>query len=424
MASSSTESPERILGDREAEQEQLENRLAGLQEEIQRLTEALKALAGGDAGSYLKMDAREIKDWALEFLGDSDDAKKALQLLELQSQWLERLTQRDDSFYPALCESASVVAATCIGFESLPGVHQLEFDLCILDEASKASPTESLVPMVRSRKWVLVGDIKQLSPYENDFLSESDIRERFSIPDTFRPRSLFEELLHSVPRNCSETLDIQRRMLPPIGDLVSEVFYSGVLKTTDRNPIRQLQECMPRSVTWLSTSNMEGSRESLTERSFVNIRENEAVVSLMKKLSSAAETFTEETILALGQQRKLTVLVLSGYAAQVRLIDRELQRLNLCPIIDWQVSTVDAVQGREAHVVVFSLTRSNAENKSGFLGINNRINVAVSRAREVLCLIGDHSFIERQRDDHPLRNVLTYINQNPSTCALVDRLIG
>jgi superfamily I DNA and/or RNA helicase len=68
--------------------------------------------------------------------------------------------------------SAQVVAGTCIGMAGVRGMENVVYDLCIVDEASKATATEILVPMSRSRKWILVGDPAQLPPFfENDSIT-------------------------------------------------------------------------------------------------------------------------------------------------------------------------------------------------------------------------------------------------------------
>ncbi|MEQ9410694.1 MAG: AAA domain-containing protein [Fuerstiella sp.] len=419
IGNSGRDDTDRELANLESEQERSENRLAGLREEVKRHEAKLRDYATtADTEFFVNMKPDEINEWAHELLGDSEEAKEAFHLLTLQSEWLERLSQRDDSLYPALCDSASVVAATCIGLESLPGASELEFDLCILDEASKANPTESLVPMVRSHRWVLVGDVNQLPPYEDDFLLQSDIRERFNIPHEYRPHSLFEELLADVPAECTETLDIQYRMLPAIGELVSDVFYSGILRSAERSPIEALQAFMPKPVTWFSTSSSSKCTETKVNRSYVNDREKDAIITLVEQINNAVKEFSRQTIARFDGQ--LTVLILSGYVAQVNMIDRELRRINLASEVDVRVATVDAVQGRQAHVVIFSLTRSNPQRNAGFLKDQKRINVALSRAQELLCIFGDHEFVEQQPEERPLTKVLRYIRQQSDTCGIVD----
>jgi superfamily I DNA and/or RNA helicase len=102
------------------------------------------------------------------------------------------------------------------------------------------------------------------------------------------------------------------------------------------------------------------------------------------------------------------VLVLSGYAQQCIEIERVLRGLRLDHLAV-QVKTVDAVQGRESDVVIFSVTRSNLAGELGFLAeqFQGRLNVALSRAREVLWIVGDSDFCAAE--EGPLKKALHHI---------------
>ena len=78
-------------------------------------------------------------------------------LLAIQGEWTQRFG-RSPEFKAAVIARADVVGATCIGFAGVPGTLDAEFDLCIIDEASRATSTEALVPLTRARRWIIVGD--------------------------------------------------------------------------------------------------------------------------------------------------------------------------------------------------------------------------------------------------------------------------
>ena len=127
--------------------------------------------------------------------------------------------------------SAQVVAGTCIGMASVKGMGEIAYDLCIVDEASKATATEILVPMSRGRKWILVGDPEQLPPFFED---ETVTLEDFEEPEV--RQTLLDIFLKGLPQHSVALLSNQYRMVKAIGDLISEVFYKGALKSPKVKP--------------------------------------------------------------------------------------------------------------------------------------------------------------------------------------------
>jgi serine/threonine protein kinase/septal ring factor EnvC (AmiA/AmiB activator) len=206
-----------------------------------------------DAKDYLAMDSSELSEWSALLLGKSDESRRAEQLLRLQADWIDRFG-RDESFHGALCERSSVVAATCIGLASLAGADDVEYDLCIVDEASKATATEALVPMIRARRWVLVGDSRQLPPFEDEIHRSPRLRDRFDIDTNQAKETLFELLRRELPPECQRMLKRQYRMVPPIGRLISQCFYDGEVESAKRPLDPQLTSALGRAVTWFSTS--------------------------------------------------------------------------------------------------------------------------------------------------------------------------
>jgi len=92
--------------------------------------------------------------------------------VELISDWKIRLETASDGFLDAIVDNAQVIGGTCIGLARHRAVGTARFDLCIVDEASKATATETLVPLVRAESWILVGDQRQLPPFQEEALSD------------------------------------------------------------------------------------------------------------------------------------------------------------------------------------------------------------------------------------------------------------
>ena len=115
-------------------------------------------------------------------------------------------------------------------------------------------------------------------------------------------------------------------------------------------------------------------------------------------------------------QRNYKVAVLSGYAGQLKLLKRSLDtEQSGLQTLAIECNTVDAFQGREADIVIYSVTRSNKDGKIGFLRDEARLNVALSRGRVGLLIVGDHQFC-RSLSYSPLSDVLHYIEQHPEDC--------
>ena len=86
--------------------------------------------------------------------------------------------------------------------------------------------------------------------------------------------------------------------------------------------------------------------------------------------------------------------------------------------IRWEVNTIDAAQGREADLVIFSVVRSNTDHKVGFVNSDKRANVALSRARRGLVIVGDSAFLGEAHS--PFREVLQFIESNPKVASIEE----
>ncbi len=326
------------------------------------------------------------------------DAYRAL--VELQDEWLVRFGQ-GEGFTEALLSSAQVVAGTCVG---LAGVldDQEPFDLAIVDEISKATPTEALVPMARSQRWVLVGDERQLPPYVDGALIDEGLLDGHGLVRDDLEETLFTEL-SGLPADRRLVLSEQHRMLRPIGELISKCFYDGGLRSarSAESELRCIAQTFPAPVTWYSTARLPGRREKRVGTTYWNESELRLVRKLVNRLQERASVTDE----------RLDVAVISGYGEQARRVQRDLRPHDpkwTHIVID--VHPVDSFQGQECDVVIYSVTRSNADNDLGFLRSDRRINVAMSRAKDALIIVGDHRFCRQARGgDNPFARVLAHM---------------
>lgn len=357
---------------------------------------------------FLDRSSSDLNEWADVLIGKSVSDEMVRKAINLRSEWLA-VFGTNSTFNAAICERADVVAGTCVGFAGLRDTEPVDYDLCIVDEASKATVLETLVPMVRGKQWVLVGDGKQLPPFREYFDDAVDVLTQHNISESALSESLFPQLQKQLPAGCVHTLTNQYRMNKPIGELVSACFYPGVLNPGDRSPNQELFRIYNAAVAWFSTSTFDDRGERRSRTSWENSRERQIVVDQLIKINSAVKS-------------QYTVLVISPYLAQVEALKDAVaasrERLRNLRI---ECSTIDAVQGKEAKIVVYSLTRTRATD---FVDDMHRVNVALSRAEELLLVVGDERAYRESKDCEHLQRVIQHINKNADTCRVITQLFG
>jgi superfamily I DNA and/or RNA helicase/serine/threonine protein kinase len=401
----------RILAAQEEEFSQLKEEIEELQKKAKFLRDQqkqkvkrLQQITKLKANELLKLTSVELEHQSNNLIDrNAPNAKLLQQLINLQTEWFDQFG-RNERFNDPLIKRSQLVAGTCIGISR--AINDSEFDLCIVDEASKATATEVLVPMSRSKKWLLVGDPKQLPPFQDEASRNTGFLEQYELTLEDVRETLFDRLLRILPDGCQKLLATQHRMVEPIGKLISTCFYDGKLESSGPEIDKILNRVLPRPVTWLTTSKLPNSREQSANSSFHNSCEVTVIFQWLKQLNQAA---TEA-------QRNYKVAVLSGYAAQLKLLKRRLDsKQSDLQALAIECNTVDAFQGREADILIYSITRSNKDGKIGFLRDEARLNVALSRGRVGLLIVGDHQFC-RSLSHSPLSNVLHHIEQHPKEC--------
>jgi superfamily I DNA and/or RNA helicase len=292
---------------------------------------------------------------------------------------------------------------------AIKGIQDIEFDLCILDEASKATPTESLVPMARSRRWIIVGDSRQLPPFIEEGIRDRKILEANNLEEEVLAHTLFDRFEQLLPDECKTTLSVQHRMVPGIGNLISECFYAGQLQSAPLDWDAVFHRVLPRPVVWLTTAHEIDRLEHPSGHSFDNPAEARVICDLLRRLDGFVQ----------GNRRKISVVLLTGYTAQKHLLERALAAAQFSGL-EVSCHTVDSVQGREADVAIYSVTRSNSSRQLGHLKEAKRLNVALSRSRQYLVIVGDHVFAREAGGENPFKQIIEYIDQHPADCSLKE----
>jgi serine/threonine protein kinase len=379
-------------------------RLASLEHEEAATRAALSVLPNIGRELATSENAEELEEYAAVLLGDGEAQRQHLVLMRLQEEWLERVGRSAD-FHSAMLASAKVVASTCVALAGVRGVNEVAFDLCIVDEASKATATEVLIPMTRSRRSILVGDPKQLPPFFERQILRSDALAEFSEEEI--KENVFDRLLRTLPEGSRAKLRHQYRMVRPIGDLVSSVFYKGALVSPIESPEISFPQ-FSKAVTWLDTSAIIGGEP---ERRIGTSWRSPLECRVIRK------TLEQLDFVAKSRKARYDVAVIAGYSAQVRAIEEVVRDYRAT----WQglvvrINTVDAFQGSEADVCIYSVVRSNDRGDAGFLSEPPRLNVALSRARSLLLIVGDHVFCRGLPSAHPMSKVVGYVDGHSDDC--------
>jgi DNA polymerase III delta prime subunit len=264
-------------------------------------------------------------------------------------------------------EPYNLVAGTCNRLAIDSRLRFKVFDWLILDEANKVRANEALALMPLAKRWVMIGDLKQLPPVMEEAASTFKIEE--ALDEMVRDDSFYGWIWDKVPAGSKIMLPRQYRMREPIGRVVSDLFYEGKLIHEAPHPRMPLPWPFDRELVWVDTGAQDEYRDA--QRSVAN----EFEVALCKDITSIIRR----------RVRKAKLAVIAMYASQVNRLSSALK--GIVPPDD--IESVDAFEGRESDAVILSLVRSNDRAAIGFLNDPNRVNVAISRAKKLLVIVGD-----------------------------------
>ena len=289
--------------------------------------------------------------------------------------------------YTNLVNSVNVLGCTCYN-TGHPIFKQRPFDYCIVDEASQITLPAVLGPLLRSRKFILVGDNYQLPP-----LVASAKAELAGLN-----RSLFVELAESHPESVI-FFEEQYRMAQEISDLSSSLIYCDRLKC-GREEVKKeapaassegtpsttekpwLAACLDpeEKVVFIDTDSVGENLETIKGSSISNEVEAEICMEILKSFVGVKGTSAE------------SIGIMSVYNMQVNLIQQKVKSGHSSFADLVEVHTVDKFQGRDKSVILISFVRSNSEHHCGNLLLDwRRVNVALTRAKHKLILVGSSS---------------------------------
>ncbi len=259
-----------------------------------------------------------------------------------------------------IVETSDVILATNSS-AALESIARTKFDVAIIDEASQATIPSVLIPIAKAHRFILAGDHKQLPPtIISDRAGELE-------------KTLFEELIKLYPFK-SQLLNVQYRMNSLLMKFPNEEFYNNHLKSdssVDEITINDILSSNKNeeAMLFIDTSKVIDNEENHLKDSKSIINEVEAEIAIKTANNYLNNGIEEEDI---G--------IISPYADQVKIIQ------NQTPV---EVKTVDGFQGREKEIIIISTVRSNNNGNIGFLKDLRRLNVAITRAKRKLIIIGN-----------------------------------
>ena len=264
-------------------------------------------------------------------------------------------------------EQYNLVAGTCNRLAIDSRLRFKVFDWLILDEANKVRSNEALALMPLAKRWVMIGDLKQLPPVMEEAASTFKVEQ--PLDEVVRDDSFYGWIWDRVPAGSRIMLPRQYRMREPIGRVVSDLFYDAKLIHEAPHPRMPLPWPFDRELVWVDTGAQDEYKDA--QRSVAN----EFEVALCKDITSIIRR----------RVRKAKLAVIAMYNSQVNRLQSSLK--GIVPPDD--IESVDAFEGRESDAVILSLVRSNDRAAIGFLNDPNRVNVAISRAKKLLVIVGD-----------------------------------
>lgn len=290
----------------------------------------------------------------------------------------DRATELEIRINEALFSEARVIACTLVGSANRILTGQ-KFGTVFIDEAAQALEAACWIAIRKADRVILAGDHCQLPPTVKD-------------PQALRA-GLGYTLMQSIVKNRPEIvslLKVQYRMNDEIMRFSSNWFYGGMLESAPEVKYRSILD-FDTPIEWVNTEGMDCNEEFVGENyGRINKPEAELSVAQLKAyiLKIGKERFLEE---------KIDVGLISPYKAQVQYLRQLIRKDNFFKPYRSAITinTVDGFQGQERDVILISLVRANEEGQIGFLNDLRRMNVAITRARMKLIILGDVSTLTR-----------------------------
>ncbi|OXG73919.1 ATP-dependent helicase [Cryptococcus neoformans MW-RSA36] len=338
----------------------------------------------------LAAKSREALDSSVDFLSlhsqvaNADTHHELQKLIQLRNDQGE-LSQSDERKYKTLvkaCEkdilnAADVICTTCVGAGD-PRLAKFKFRTVLIDEATQSAEPECMIPLVMGCKQaVLVGDHQQLGPV---IMNKKAARAGLS-------QSLFERLV--ILGNHPIRLQVQYRMHPCLSEFSSNLFYEGTLQNGVTAPERLRKNVdfpWPVADTPMFFHQNLGTEEiSSSGTSFLNRTEASNVEKMVTKFFKSGVLPNQIGVITPYEGQRSYI---ASYMQLHGSLKKDLYK-------EVEVASVDAFQGREKDYIILSCVRSNEHQGIGFLNDPRRLNVALTRAKYGVVILGNPKVLSK-----------------------------
>jgi len=291
----------------------------------------------------LYKEARELSDWA---------------------------NQLEDRLLDQIITSADVIACTLVGVAH-PILNKYTFKTVVIDEAAQALEPACWIAISKASKVIMTGDPLQLPPTVKSYEAQ---KKGLNI-------TLMEKCLNRL--HTSQLLNVQYRMHHAIMDFSNLQFYNGQLLAAEEVKYHQLEITDNQPVIYIDTAGCGFDEQSDKEqKSKMNPDEYGILREHLYQLTAAYNALELPSIAIISPYREQVNYILEAIREDEKLADKNIE-----------VNSIDGFQGQEMDVVYISLVRSNTKNEIGFLQDYRRMNVAMTRARKQLIVVGDSATI-------------------------------
>ena len=306
----------------------------------------------------------------------------------------ERAAELEYTINESLFADARVIACTLTG-SAHPLLTGRRFGTLFIDEAAQALEASCWIAIQKADRVILAGDHRQLPP---------TIKSPAAISGGL-DKTLMQTICENKPR-CVSMLTIQYRMSDEIMQFPNREFYDGLLQSDPSVKYRGILD-WDTAIEWVESEENEG--ETLASDGLSRINPVEAELAL-QTLHDYIERIGKDRIL----YERLDIGIISPYKGQVQLLRRMLRKDSYWKPLRHLISinTVDGFQGQERDIILISMVRQNEQGQVGFLSDLRRMNVAITRARMKLIIIGhsptlcQHPFYKRLK--HYIDNITEY----------------